>query len=101
MSAVLLTVLDQDGNPLNAPWVMAATLDGAVVDDGGACDPDLRAGNSCAFGAATGVYRIVVDAPGYLPREVAARSAAATGQDCCMGACVNESQVLVRLLPEG
>jgi len=87
MSAVALTVLDQDGNPLNEPWVMAAT-------------PDLRTGNSCAFGNATGVYRIVVDAPGYAPREAAARCAAATGQDCCMGACVNETQVVVRLLPE-
>ncbi|OGQ26298.1 MAG: hypothetical protein A2138_17370 [Deltaproteobacteria bacterium RBG_16_71_12] len=100
MSAVALTVLDQDGNPLNEPWVMAATLDGVAVDDGGACDPDLRTGNSCAFGNATGVYRIVVDAPGYAPREAAARCAAATGQDCCMGACVNETQVVVRLLPE-
>ena len=39
---------DQDGNPLEQPWVMAATLDGEVVDDGGACDPDLRIGDTFA-----------------------------------------------------
>ncbi|MBI1946685.1 MAG: hypothetical protein HYS27_13385 [Deltaproteobacteria bacterium] len=100
MGAVGLTVLDDVGNPLNDPWVMAATLDGEPVDDGGACDPDLRTGNTCVFGTATGVYRIVVEAPGYQPREVAGRCAAATGQDCCMGDCVNAAQVVVRLIPE-
>lgn len=99
-AAIGLTVLDEAGNALNDAWVMAATLDGAPVDDEGACDPDLRLGNSCTFGNATGVYRIVVEAPGYLPREVAARSAVASGQDCCMGACADQTQVVLRLLPE-
>lgn len=100
LTAIALTVVDQDGNPLEAPWVMAATLDGEEVDDGGNCDPDLRMGNSCVFGVATGVYRIVVQAPGYQTREVAARCAAATGEDCCLGACAAETQVVARLLPE-
>lgn len=99
-AAVALTVLDEAGNALNDPWVMAATLDGSPVDDGGACDPDFRLGNSCAFGTETGVYRVVVEAPGYRTREVAARSAVASGQDCCMGACANQAQVVVRLIPE-
>lgn len=99
-AAVGLTVLDEAGNALNDPWVMAATLNGDPVDDGGSCDPDFRLGNSCAFGTETGVYRVVVEAPGYQTREVAARSAVASGQDCCMGACANQAQVVVRLLPE-
>jgi hypothetical protein len=99
-SAIGLTVLDQDGNALNDGWVMAATLDGAPVDDGSACDVDIRAGNSCIFGTATGVYRIVVEDDGRQPREVAARSAVESGQDCCAGACALETEVVVRLLPE-
>lgn len=100
MNAIGLTVQDQDGAALNDAWVMAATLDGAPVDDEGACDPDLRLGNSCAFGNATGVYRIVVAAPGYRPREVAARSSVPSGQDCCSWACAEETQVVVRMIPE-
>ncbi|MCC7070677.1 MAG: hypothetical protein IT383_05105 [Deltaproteobacteria bacterium] len=100
ITAVALTVVDQDGNPLEQPWVMAATLDGEVVDDGGACDPDLRIGDTCAFGDSTGVYRIVVEAPGYQTREVAARCAAASGVDCCAGGCADETLVVARLLPE-
>ena len=98
--AIGLSVLDQDGNALDDDWVMAATLDGNPINDDGACDPDFRLGNGCAFGNATGVYRIVVEAPGYRPREVAARNAVASGQDCCMGACAATTQVVVRLIPE-
>lgn len=99
-AAIGLTVLDEDGNALNDDWVMAATLDGAPVDDASACDPGLRLGNSCAFGVATGVYRVVVEAPGFATREVAARSAVGSGQDCCMGACADQTQVVVRMIPE-
>lgn len=98
--AIGLTVEDQDGTALDVAWVMAATQDGAPVDDQGACDPDLRTGNSCAFGTTTGVYRIVVEAPGFQSREVAARSAVASGQDCCTGACAGETLVVVRMIPE-
>ena len=100
-AAIGLTVQDQDGTALDDDWVMAATLDGAAVDDQGACDPDLRTGNSCAFGDATGMYRIVIEAPGFRTREVAARSAVESGRDCCMGigGCANETQVVVRMIP--
>lgn len=81
-SAIVLNVFDEDNQPL-ADWVVDATLNGAPVDVTN-CDETLRvAPGTCSFGFETGVYRISIQAPGFQTRQLAARFAAKSGEDCC------------------
>lgn len=81
-SAVVLNVFDEDSQPLS-DWVVEATLDGLPVDVS-ACDEAVRISpGTCSFGSETGVYRITVQAPGFQTRQLAARFAARSGEDCC------------------
>lgn len=99
--AVTMSVLDEDGTPLT-DWLMDATVDGAVVDDIGSCDPANRATNTCSFGSDLGVYHVVVRAPGFVDKELSVRSAAASGQNCCGSGppCVANTLVSVFMIPE-
>jgi hypothetical protein len=88
VNAITLTVTDEDGNEPQG-WVMEATQDGEVVDDFGACDEDVRVGGTCSFGVEAGLYRIVVRAPGFETREIAARFASSNCCQCLVGINVN------------
>ena len=58
-----------------------------------------RFGNACAFGSRTGIYRITVRGPGFETREIAARVAAKSGDNCCDGSCVTSTTVSAFLDP--
>lgn len=93
-AAIDLAVFDIDGTALDAGWTVEATLDGFTIDDVAAnCDPTIRFGNACSFGFQTGIYRITVRGDGFQTREIAARNAAKSGDDCCNGACINATSV--------
>lgn len=86
-TAIDLAVFDADGNALDTGWTVEATVDGFAVEDVANCDADVRFGNACSFGSSTGMYRITVRGEELNPRELAARVAARSGDDCCNGGC--------------
>jgi uncharacterized protein YigE (DUF2233 family) len=91
-SAIVLNVFDEDSQPLTN-WSIEASVDGAPVDTT-PCAPEFRINPAgCSFGFETGVYRITVQSPGFRTRQIAARFAAQSGEDCCrclqFGATVN------------
>ena len=93
-AAIDLAVFDTDGAALDTGWTVEATLDGFTVDDVAAnCDAAVRFGNACSFGFQTGIYRITVRGDGFQTREIAARNAAKSGDDCCNFACINATSV--------
>lgn len=99
--AIDLAVFDQDGNALADGWTVEATVDGFAVDLA-ECEPDFRFGsNACSFGDTTGIYRITLRGPDIQTREIAARAAARSGDDCCNGACIGPEPVDAFLLPRG
>jgi hypothetical protein len=93
-AAIDLAVFDVDGNALDDGWTVEATVDGFAVDDVTTnCDPAFRfAGNACSFGDRTGIYRITLRGPDIVTREIAARAAAKSGDDCCAN-CINATSV--------
>ena len=92
-AAIDLAVFDIDGNALDDGWTVEATVDGFTVDDVAAnCDPNFRFGNACSFGFTTGIYRITLRGPLVETREIAARAAARSGDDCC-NSCINATSV--------
>ena len=91
-SAIDLAVFDADGEPLASGWTLEATLDGAAIDVS-SCDADLRFENVCSFGSQSGIYRMAVRGTGFATRELAARVAAKSGEDCCNNACVSSTAV--------
>ena len=73
-----------DGNALtDANWTAEATVDDQPVPDITNCDPGFRLDNTCSFGQQAGIYRITVRSPGFQTRQLAARFAAKSGEDCC------------------
>ncbi len=98
-SAIDLQVFDSQGNALGDAWTAEATVDGVAVEDIVNCDPSARFGNDCSFGQVTGLYRITVRSPGFQTKQIAARFAAKTGEDCCR--CLQATTVHAVLLEEG
>jgi hypothetical protein len=100
-SAINLQVFDENDNALGTGWSAEATVDGAVVNDIVNCDESTRFGNSCDFGQETGIYRITIRAAGFLTKQIAARFAAKSGEDCCV--CLQATAVHAVLLadPDG
>ncbi|HEY4220570.1 MAG TPA: hypothetical protein VGO62_04490 [Myxococcota bacterium] len=94
-SAIHLRVTDDQANPLNNGWTVEADLDGTPVDVAG-CAQGARFANECTFGTALGVYRITVRDPGFEDRQIAARFAAKSGDDCCR--CLDETIVDAELV---
>ena len=96
-SAIHLKVFDNQNNALTDGWTAEATVDGTTVDDITNCEAGARFGNECTFGNQTGLYRITVRAPGFATRQLAARFAAKSGEDCCR--CLSETVVTAILEP--
>ena len=98
-SAIDLKVFDDAGDPLDDDWTAEAAVDGVTVDDTVNCDPNARFGAECTFGAETGVYRITIRDPGHETKQIAARFAAKSGDDCCR--CLPATSVNATLIAEG
>lgn len=97
--AVTLNVFDAGGLPLPI-FIVDATLDGVPVDTT-SCNDAVRLGSAtCAFGSDLGVYRVTVQAEGFKTRQVAARFATKSGEDCCMVGCLGGTTVNVVLEEE-
>ena len=102
----VVAVADERSNSLvvGAPEDMIAMIDDVVkkidqpVDDISNCDPAFRLNNTCGFGQTPGVYRITVRGAGFQTRQIAARFAAKSGQDCCT--CLPVEDVTAVLVPE-
>ena len=101
LSAVDLAVFDAEGEPLDTGWTVEATVDGFGVEDIANCDPEFRFNNACSFGSRSGIYRITVRGTDFEPRELAARVAAKSGEDCCDGICIGSTPVNAFLEPAG
>lgn len=82
-NAIELAVFRADNEALDNSFIVEATLDGLPVEDISNCDPEVRFDNACFFGTASGLYRMTVSGPGFVPRVIAARAAAKSGEDCC------------------
>lgn len=93
LSAIDLAVFDADGAPIDTGWTVEATVDGFAVEDIANCDPEFRFGNACSFGSRSGIYRITVRGTGFQTRELAARAAAKSGENCCDGRCIASATV--------
>ncbi len=86
--AITLTVVDSADAAVNT-FGVEATVNGNPVANTSNCDPGVRGTNTCSFGTELGVYDIVVRAPGFATKELAARFASDGGTDCCVNCAPN------------
>jgi len=97
-AAVNLRVLDAvNGAPLE-DFVLEAIVNGSLRGVPEGCRPEERNGNTCSFGLETGIYHLVVAAPGYATREALVRLAepGSGGEQCCR-ICLLSEETTVRL----
>lgn len=98
-TAVELTVVDgQDGGAIES-FVIEALLNGEAIGTPAGCAPEDRTANFCAFGFETGVYDLVVSAPGYETRETRVRQPERGSGDLCCRACLSPRLVTLELDP--
>lgn len=97
--AVELSVFDAETEaPLN-DFDVAVSVNGGEPARPPECEPGTREGNTCAFGLESGVYSMVVTAPGHAPREAVVRLSDESASDCCNGACKSAKETDVLLDP--
>ncbi len=100
-AAVTLTVTDgSTGAPITTFLVDVAVND-VPLGEPPACSEEQRAGNEfCSFGDDTGLYHLVVAAPGYETREALVRQGEPGGGGlCCRNVCLTAQSITVALDP--
>lgn len=98
-TAVQLTVVDgEDGTALNN-FEIELILNGEARGTPAGCFSEDRTGNFCEFGSETGVYHMVVTAPGYATREARLRQPERGTGDLCCRACLSARVLTVELDP--
>jgi hypothetical protein len=95
---VNLRVLDAVNDAPLEDFVLEAVVNGAPRGVPEGCRPEERNGNTCSFGLETGIYHLVVAAPGYATREALVRLAepGSGGEQCCR-ICLLSEETTVRL----
>lgn len=98
-SAVLLSVIDGRTTAPVSTFLVDATVNGVPLGEPAACSLERRENNTCLFGEVSGLYHLVVTAPGYETRELVVRQAGQGGSDRCCLECLRPSEVTLSLDP--
>lgn len=100
-SAVTLTVVDgSTGGPITT-FLLDVAVNDTRIGEPPSCTEEQRAGDEfCSFGDDTGLYHLVVAAPGYQTREAVVRQGEPGGGDlCCRNVCLTPQDLTVALDP--
>lgn len=98
-AAITLTVVDARDNTAIDNFSIEAVANGTPLGEPNGCRAEDRTDNTCSFGLETGLYHLVVTAPGYATREAVVRLAEPGGGDLCCRACLNSEETTLGLDP--
>lgn len=87
--AIELTVVDAVSNGPITNFEIEVVLNDQAVGTPNGCQVEDREGNFCAFGFETGIYDLIVTAPGYGTREARVRQPERGSGNLCCQACLS------------
>ena len=98
--AVELVVEEEDTGAPISDFVVEVIYNDRPSGEPGDCSVNARDGaNSCSFGNDSGIYHVIVSAPGFETREALVRIAEEGSSEICCDRCLSQRNLTVGLTP--